>query len=112
MIKIKLPSKKNLSSVKNYFKKHKILNFLKNDSKTFAPDLMDLYFIHQLIILNKSGPFWTDKNDYNAITKLINKVYNYDEKSWLNINKKFKDRIMSYDENNKTFSLVLKKIIN
>tara|TARA_X000000950_G_C13894088_1_gene652086 strand:- start:167 stop:916 length:750 start_codon:yes stop_codon:yes gene_type:complete len=53
MIKIKLPSKKNLSSVKNYFKKHKILNFLKNDSKTFAPDLMDLYFIHQLIILNK-----------------------------------------------------------
>ncbi len=62
--------------------------------------------------LNKSGPFWTDKNDYNAITKLINKVYNYDEKSWLNINKKFKDRIMSYDENNKTFSLVLKKIIN
>jgi len=53
MIKIKLPSKKNLSSVKKYFKKHKILNFLQNDTKTFAPDLMDLYYIHQLIILNK-----------------------------------------------------------
>ena len=62
--------------------------------------------------LNKNGPFWTDKSDYKEITKLINKVDNYDEKSWLSINKKFKDKIMSYDEDNKTFSFILKKVIN
>ena len=53
MIKLKLPEKKNIKAIKKYFAHHKILNHLNNDDKTFAPDLNDLYQIHELIILNK-----------------------------------------------------------
>ncbi len=53
MIKLRLPTKKNIGSIKRYFKHYKILDHLKNDKKTIAPDLNDLYQIHELIILNK-----------------------------------------------------------
>lgn len=53
MFKIKIPAKKNLSSVQNYFKQYKLFKFLKKDRITFAPDLNDLYYIHEFILLNK-----------------------------------------------------------
>lgn len=53
MFKIKIPPKKKLSLIHNYFKQYKLFKFLKKDKITFAPDLNDLYYIHQFILLNK-----------------------------------------------------------
>ena len=64
---IKIPAKKNLNYIKKYFLNHK-LNILFNkknynhnikfqpnipQQKIIPPDLNDLYYIHQLILLNK-----------------------------------------------------------
>ena len=68
--KIKLPSKVTLSQAKKYFQNYKILKFLKNSinnnfskdlskqlypwsNTTYYPEIMDLYRLHQFIILNK-----------------------------------------------------------
>tara|TARA_Y100000768_G_scaffold113266_1_gene83467 strand:- start:22886 stop:23635 length:750 start_codon:yes stop_codon:yes gene_type:complete len=53
MLKIKIPSKKKLRSIQNYFERYKLFNHLKKDRNTYAPDLNDLYYIHQFILLNK-----------------------------------------------------------
>lgn len=62
--------------------------------------------------LNKNGPFWESKNDFNSIQKIIDKVYRYNNKQWLDINNKYKNKIMSYDDQNKKFNLLMKKLIN
>ena len=66
---IKLPPKKNYSQIIKYFKKYDLLKFLKDpiiskkrninkiinpwSSKTYSPELIDLYMLHAYIILNK-----------------------------------------------------------
>ena len=50
---IKLPPKKNINFIKNYFKNHNLLKHLKADETSFNPDLFDLFRIHQFITLNK-----------------------------------------------------------
>jgi surface carbohydrate biosynthesis protein len=62
--------------------------------------------------LKNNGPFWTNKSDYYSIDKLIKKVDEYDKKEWLKINKKFRNGLMSFDEKNKTFCLIMKKLLN
>ena len=60
----------------------------------------------------KNGQFWTNKNDYYSIEKLIKRVDKYNKEEWLKINKKFKNRLMSFDAKNKTFCLIMKKYLN
>ena len=51
--KNKISKKKKLNLIKNYFNKFGILKFLKGERNSFKPDLLDLFRIHQFIILNK-----------------------------------------------------------
>jgi surface carbohydrate biosynthesis protein len=60
---------------------------------------------------NSTGPFWTYKNSQAEIKKIFNKVVFSKNAEWNKISKKYKNKIMNYDYNNKKFKLVLKKII-
>ena len=48
---IKIPKKISLNQIKEYFKKYKLFNKIENNN-LFPPNLIDLYRIHQFIILN------------------------------------------------------------
>ena len=48
---IKIPKKITIHQIKKYFKKYNLLNKIENN-KLFPPNLVDLYRIHQFIILN------------------------------------------------------------
>ena len=125
--KIKLPSKVTLSQAKKYFQNYKILKFLKNSinnnfskdlskqlypwsNTTYSPEIMDLYRLHQFIILNKRltvlefGSGWSslilahalminEKNFFND-TKKLRKSNLFElhilenEKKYLNITRK------------------------
>ena len=125
--KIKFPRKINPKDAREYFKKHKILKFLKNSinnnfskdlskqlypwsNTTYSPEIMDLYRLHQFIILNKRltvlefGSGWSslilahalminEKNFFNA-TKKLRKSNLFElhilenEKKYLNITRK------------------------
>lgn len=50
---IKFPEKKNIEYIKKYFLGYGLTNLFLKDKITYKPDLIDLYRIHQIIILNK-----------------------------------------------------------
>lgn len=108
--KIKFPKKKKLNLIKNYFNKFGILKFLKGERDSFKPDLLDLFRIHQFIILNKRitalefGCGWStfiikhalslNKNKYLQDVRRLRKKNSFElftidnQKKFLNLTKK------------------------
>ena len=58
----------------------------------------------------RKGPFWTDKTDYNTLTKLFTKMFQMKKKEWNKIYKKYSFQIMFYDKNNINKKKVLKSL--
>ena len=56
------------------------------------------------------GPFWTYKNSYNELGRIFKTVVFSKKNEWISISKKYKEKIMAYDVNNKKFKTILKKI--
>ena len=56
----------------------------------------------------KSGPFWTNSNNYNSFEKVLNRVMNFSNNQWKKIAKKYSNKILSYNPSN----IKKKKIIN
>ena len=57
----------------------------------------------------RKGPFWTDKTDYNTLTKLFTKMFQM-KKRMNKIYKKYSFQIMFYDKNNINKKKVLKSL--
>ena len=56
---------------------------------------------------NDNGPFWTSKEDFISISKMIKKIFKMKKKDWSKVYKKFSYEIMNLDKDN----LQKKKII-
>ena len=117
IIKIKFPKNRSLKYIKDYFKNHKVLKYLSSDKHTFHPDLIDLYRIHQFIILNKRltvlefGTGWSsliiqhalnlNKSKFSNESLKLKKKNQFElfvidnEKKFLNISKKRSERFFS-----------------
>ena len=131
--KIKFPRKISPKKAREYFKKYKILDFLKNsisnnlskslkkqlypwNNKTYPPEIMDLYRLHEFIILNKRltilefGSGWSslvlahalmiNQKKYKTVNKKIRKSNLFElhilenERKYLNITKKRNIKIL------------------
>ncbi|MDC2991420.1 hypothetical protein OAZ12_01080 [Candidatus Pelagibacter sp.] len=131
--KIKFPRKISPKKAREYFKKYKILDFLKNSisnnlskslkkqlypwtDKTYPPEIMDLYRLHEFIILNKRltilefGSGWSslvlahalmiNQKKYKTVNKKIRKSNLFElhilenERKYLNITKKRNIKIL------------------
>ena len=131
--KIKFPRKISPKKAREYFKKYKILDFLKNSisnnlskslkkqlypwtNKTYPPEIMDLYRLHEFIILNKRltilefGSGWSslvlahalmiNQKKYKTVNKKIRKSNLFElhilenERKYLNITKKRNIKIL------------------
>lgn len=62
--------------------------------------------------LKKNGPFWTSGLDSKNVENLLKKVLLLKNIYWKKIYKKYRNNIMNYDQNNKTFKRVLLQILN
>ena len=129
---IKLPRPKKSSEIKEYFKSYNIYHFFekaipqknisikkllnKDRKNTYPPELQDLYFLHEFIILNKRltvlefGSGWSSLVMANALMinkdRYINKIINLrkknifelhildNEKKYLNITKSRNDKYL------------------
>ena len=58
----------------------------------------------------KSGSFWITENKYKSVKTVINKVNSYKNSKWIKINKKFKNNLMAYDQDNQSLINLLKKL--
>tara|TARA_Y200000002_G_scaffold343247_1_gene315607 strand:+ start:329 stop:1516 length:1188 start_codon:yes stop_codon:yes gene_type:complete len=58
------------------------------------------------------GFFWTNNLNTNYCDKMMNKVINSNKTVWLKEKKKYRKKLMFYDENNSIFRNHIKKIIN
>ena len=56
------------------------------------------------------GPFWTNSNSRNEIIRVIDFLLNTKEKKWKNVIKKNFSKILSYDNDNKKFRNISKKL--
>ena len=56
-----------------------------------------------------SGPFWEGSDNYESIFKTINRVEDFSPSKWDKIVKKYKNDLMLYDKNNKSFKKILNK---
>ena len=61
--------------------------------------------------LGRQGPFWTSYNNEKETERVFNFIIKSKEKKWNRINKFYFNKIMPYEENNKTFNLILKNQI-
>ena len=62
--------------------------------------------------VKKKGPFWTSTLSQNSCNELIDKLSNFNKKNWKKNNHENMKKVLSYDENNKKFSSLIKKLIN
>ena len=59
------------------------------------------------------GPFWTNQPSKSEVFKIMDFLNEVDEKEWLKINKKYKDRLIVSDPGNtKLKNLILKLMSN
>lgn len=56
-----------------------------------------------------SGPFWEGNDDYESIFRTINRVEEFSPSKWNKIVKNYKNDLMPYDKNNKSFKKILNK---
>ena len=56
------------------------------------------------------GPFWTNSHDRNEIIRVIDFLLNTKEKKWKNVIKKNYSKILNYDNDNKKFKNLAKKL--
>ena len=62
--------------------------------------------------LPPDGFFWTNKKDKNSVNKILNNVLKTNYNSWNKLKKRYSDKVMAYDENNKIFKNLINKILN
>jgi len=60
----------------------------------------------------KSGPFWTNSNNYSNFEKTINRVIGFSNKRWKKIVDKYSAEILIYDRNNDILIKNFKRIIS
>ena len=61
--------------------------------------------------LGRKGLFWTSYNNEKETERVFNFIIKSKEKKWNRINKFYFNKVMPYEENNKTFNLILKNQI-
>ncbi len=57
--------------------------------------------------LGRKGPFWTSYNNNKEIDRIFNFIIKTNNKKWKYINKFYFNKVMPYEENNKTFISIL-----
>ena len=62
--------------------------------------------------LRNNGPFWTHLNNKKQLKRIYNTVVNIDYSKWKKVSKKYEKKIMPFDEKNKIFNKIIKKIVN
>jgi surface carbohydrate biosynthesis protein len=59
----------------------------------------------------RSGPFWSNLNDYKTFAKVTNRVMKCPSQKWNNITKKYSKDILGYDPNNLKKKKIIDKIL-
>ena len=61
---------------------------------------------------DKKGFFWTNETSYDSIKKIINQVSKINLVEWQKIYKRYRNKIIYFDESNKNFNKIMKKLIS
>lgn len=61
--------------------------------------------------LPSTGFFWTNKKNRKSVYKILNNVLKTNYYSWQKIKKKYEDKVMIYDKDNKIFKNLINKIL-
>ena len=61
--------------------------------------------------LGRKGPFWTSYNNEKETDRIFSFIIKTSDKNWNKVNKFYFNKIMTYEENNKTFNSILKNEI-
>ena len=62
--------------------------------------------------LPKKGFFWSNKCTQSELNRIIKQVLAASEKKWFRLKKKYENKIMIYNPDNKIFKIKIKKMLN
>jgi surface carbohydrate biosynthesis protein len=62
--------------------------------------------------IQKNGPFWTSTLSQKSCYELIDNLSNIKKKKWVKIVNKNMKKVLTYDDGNKKFTSLIKKLIN
>ena len=60
---------------------------------------------------NLKGPFWTNEGNKEEIFRCLDFIFQTSDSEWEVVKKKFIDPIIIFDEENKNFKIILRKLV-